>query len=122
MGEMLTEMKGCLKQLCGNSAIGNPEAVAQSMAKKMAAMNSSPSQNSCHGDDLLALPAAKQVTATEAQVAVPSEALDFTSGLIVAPALYAVSAPSLLHGQNGTVDPPPLQRGSGKSKLNLLWY
>ena len=89
----------------------------------MAAMNISPSQSTC--DDLLALPAAKQVTATEAQVAVPSEALDFTSGLIVAPALYdtsGVSAPSLLHGQNGTMDPPPLQRGSGKSKLNVLWY
>ena len=121
MGDMLTEMQGCLKQLCGNSAVGNPEAVAQFIAEKMAAMNISPSQNSC--DDLLALPAPKQVTATEAQAAVPSDALDFTSGLIVwhqhCMIPVAVSAPSLLHGQNGTMDPPPLQRGSRKSKL---WY
>ena len=89
MGEMLTEMQGCLKQLCGKSAVGNTEAVAQLIAEKMVAMNISPSQNSC--DDLLALPAPKQVTVTEAQVAVPSEALDFTSGLIVAPALYDTS-------------------------------
>ncbi len=89
MGEMLTEMQGCLKQLCGNSAVGNPEAVAQLIAGKMAAMNISPSQNSC--DDSLALPAPKQVTVTDAQVDVPSEALDFTSGLIVAPALYDTS-------------------------------
>ena len=39
MGDMLTEMQGCLKQLCGNSAVGNPEAVAQLIAEKMAAMN-----------------------------------------------------------------------------------
>ncbi len=83
-------MQGCLKQLCGNSAVGNPEAVAQLIAEKMAAMNISPSQNSC--DDSLALSAPKQVTATEAQVAVRSEALDFTSGLIVAPALYDTSS------------------------------
>lgn len=31
------------------------------------------------------------MTATEAQVAVPSEAIDFTTGLIVAPALYDTS-------------------------------
>ncbi|KAA6418902.1 MAG: hypothetical protein FRX49_11128 [Trebouxia sp. A1-2] len=45
MGLMLTEMQGCLKQLCGNSAAGNPEAVAQLIAEEMAAMNSSPGHN-----------------------------------------------------------------------------
>lgn len=29
MGDMLTEMQGCLKQLCGDSAVRDPEAVAQ---------------------------------------------------------------------------------------------
>ena len=128
MGDMLTEMQGGLKQLCGNSTLGNPEAVAQLIAEKMAAMNISPGQNrvqdSC--DDLLALPAAVQMAATEAKVALPSEALDFTSGLIQrhqhCMILVAVSAPSHLHGQSGTMDPLPLQRGSSKSKLNLLWY
>ncbi len=28
MGDMLTEMQGCLKQLCGNSVVGDPKAVA----------------------------------------------------------------------------------------------
>ena len=41
MGDMLTEMQGCLTQLCGSSAIGDPEAVAQLIAEKVAAMNSS---------------------------------------------------------------------------------
>jgi hypothetical protein len=39
MGDMLTDMQGCLKQLCGNTTVGNPEAVAQLIAEKMAAMN-----------------------------------------------------------------------------------
>ena len=89
MGDMLTEMQGCLKQLCGNSAIGNPEAVAQLIAEKMAAMNISPSQtrlqDSCN-DDLLALPAPVQVAASKVQL--PREALDFNTGLIQAPILY----------------------------------
>ena len=85
MGDMLTEMQGCLKQLCGNSAIGSPEAVAQLIAEKMAAMNISPSQtrvqDSCD-DDLLALSAPVQIAAPEPKVALPSEALDFSNGLI----------------------------------------
>ncbi len=28
MGDMLTEMQGCLKQLCGNSVVRDPQAVA----------------------------------------------------------------------------------------------
>jgi hypothetical protein len=93
MGDMLTEMQGCLKQLCGNSAVGNPEAVAQLIAEKMAAMNLSPVQNTVQDscDDLLALPAPMQMAAPEAQVNFPSQALGFTSGLIQAPALYDTS-------------------------------
>ena len=85
MGDMLTEMQGCLKQLCGNSAAGNPEAVAQLIAEKMAAMNAR-GQDSC--DDVPALPEAVQEAAANAHVGLPSEALGFTSGLIQAPALY----------------------------------
>jgi len=36
MGDMLTEIQGCLKQLCGNSAVGNPEAVAKLIVEKAA--------------------------------------------------------------------------------------
>lgn len=79
MGDMLTEMQGCLKQLCGNSSAGNPEAVAQLIAEKMAAMNARV-QDNCDG--VLALSAPVQVAATEAQVHLSSKALDFSSGLI----------------------------------------
>ena len=94
MGDMLTEMQGCLKQLCGNSAVGNPEAVAQLIAEKMAAMNISPGQtrvqDSCD-DDVLALPAPVQTATPEPQVHLPQEALDFSNGLIQAPILYNTS-------------------------------
>ena len=126
MGDMLTEMQGCLKQLCGNSAVGNPEAVAQLIAEKMAAMNISPGQtrvqDSCD-DDLLALPAPVQIAAPETQVHLAQEALDFSNGLIQAPILYdtSASAPSHLHGQSGTMGPLPLQRGLSRSKLTPLW-
>lgn len=94
MGDMLTEMQGCLKQLCGNSAVGNPEAVAQLIAEKMAAMNINPGQtrvqDSCD-DDLLALPAPVQIAAPETQMHLPQEALDFSNGLIQAPILYDTS-------------------------------
>ena len=85
MGDMLTEMQGCLKQLCGNSAAGNPEAVAQLIAEKMAAMNVRV-QDNC--DDVPALPEAVQEAAANAHLGLPSETLGFTSGLIQAPALY----------------------------------
>ena len=94
VGDMLTEMQGCLKQLCGNSAVGNPEAVAQLIAEKMAAMNISPGQtrvqDSCD-DNLLALPAPVQIAAPEIQVHLAQEALDFSNGLIQAPILYDTS-------------------------------
>ena len=94
MTEMLTEMQGCLKQLCGNSVVGSPEAVAQLIAEKMAAMNIKQGldrlQDSCD-DDVLALPAPVQVAAAEPQVHLPQEALDFSNGLIQAPILYDTS-------------------------------
>ena len=89
MGDMLTEMQGCLKQLCGNSAAGNPEAVAQLIAEKMAAMNAR-GQDNC--DDVPALPEAVQEAAANAHVGLPSEALGFTSGLIQAPALLGIQS------------------------------
>ncbi|DBA97283.1 TPA: hypothetical protein ACH3X1_015028 [Trebouxia sp. C0004] len=41
MGEILQDMQACLKQLCGNSAIQDPEAVAKLIAEKVTAMNMS---------------------------------------------------------------------------------
>ena len=95
MGHMLTEMQGCLKQLCGNSAVGNPEAVAQLIAEKVAAMNigqgpgTTRLQANC--DDVLALPAPVQMAAADAHVRLSPEVQDFTSGLIMAPSLYDTS-------------------------------
>ena len=97
MGDMLTEMQGCLKQLCGNSAVGNPEAVAQLIAEKMAAEKMA-AMNIGQGPDRLqdncdvpALPAPVQTAAADAHVGLPSEGQAFTSGLITAPALYDTS-------------------------------
>lgn len=68
IGDMLTEMQGCLRQLCGNSAVGNPEALAQLIAEKTAAMNISQDtdrlQSNC--DDVLASPEPVQMAAPEA--------------------------------------------------------
>ena len=70
MGDMLTEMQGCSKQLCGNSAAGNPEAVAQLIAEKMAAMNirQGPDRLQDSYDDVPALPALVQMAAADAHV------------------------------------------------------
>jgi len=93
MGDMLTEMQGCLKQLCGNSAVGNPEAVAQLIAEKVAAMNISPGHNSMQDncDNLLALPAPAEMAAPETHVNLSARAQGCTTGLIQAPALYDTS-------------------------------
>ena len=56
MGDMLTEMQGCLTQLCGNSAVGKSEAVAQLIAGKMAAMNLSIVQNTVQDSCDICLP------------------------------------------------------------------
>ena len=79
---MLTEMRGCLKQLSGNSAVDNPEAVAQMIAEKLAAMNISPGHNRVQDncDDLLALPAPADMAAT--QVNLSAGAQQCTTGLI----------------------------------------
>ena len=67
VGDMLTEMQSGLKQFCGNSSVGNPEAVARLIAEKIGAMNLSPAQNRVQGscDDLLALPAPVKMAAPE---------------------------------------------------------
>ncbi|DBA86787.1 TPA: hypothetical protein ACH3X1_016630, partial [Trebouxia sp. C0004] len=48
MGEMLTDMQACLKQLCGASAVGDAETVAKLIAEKMKSMNSCSAQGSPH--------------------------------------------------------------------------
>jgi len=84
MGYMLTEMQGCLKQLCGHSAVGDPEAVAQLIAEKVAAMNISPGHNRVQDifDDVLALPAPVQMAAPKAHVDSSVEAQGCNTGLI----------------------------------------
>ena len=90
MGDMLTNMQGCLKQLCGSSAIGDPEAVAQLIAEKVAAMNISSGDGGAQ-DSL-----AEAVTlSTPAEMAVPDPCPDssvkvkrFKANLIQATALY----------------------------------
>ena len=122
MSDMLTEMQGCLKQLCGNSVVGNPEAVAQLIAEKMATMNIRV-QDSC--DDVPALPAPVQMAAANAHMGLPSEGQAFTSGLIsqLQPSMTPVAASAQSHwlGQNGAMGPAQLQRGSSRSRLTQLW-
>ena len=92
MGDMLTGMQGCLEQLCGNSAVGNPEAVAQLFAEKVAAMNISPGHNSMQDicDDLLAVSAPAEMAAPEMHVDLSARAQACTTGLNT-PALYDTS-------------------------------
>jgi hypothetical protein len=93
MGDMLTEMQGCLRQLFGKSVVGIPEAVAQLIAEKMAAMNISPDHNIVQDncDDVLALTAPVQMAAPKVHVEFSTEAQGCTTGLIQAPALYDTS-------------------------------
>ncbi len=93
MGDMLTEMQGCLKQLCGNSAIGDPEAVAQLIAEKVAAMNISPGHNRVQDkcDDVLTLPAPAKLPAPKVRLDSSAEAQGCKTGLIQAPAMYDTS-------------------------------
>ena len=127
MGLMLTEMQGCLKQLCGNSAAGNPEAVAQLIAEEMAAMNSSPGHNRVQDkcDDVLTLPAPAEMAAPRMHVDLSTRTQSCTTGLIQGHQHFmtpvGTSAQSNLHGQNGGVDPIQLQRGSSRSRLTPLW-
>ncbi len=90
MGDMLTEMQGCLKQLCGNSAVGDSEAVAQLSAEKVTAMSIS------SGDGSVQESLAEVITLSEpAEMAEPDLRADssvkvtrFKASLIQAPALY----------------------------------
>ncbi len=93
MGDMLTEMQGCLKQLCGSSVVGDPEAVAQLIAEKVAAMNISPGPNSEQDSDgdVLALPAPTQVPGPEVHVDPSAAAQACTTSMICAPAMYDTS-------------------------------
>ena len=103
---MLTEMQGCLTQLCGSSAIGDPEVVAQLIAEKAAAMNIS-SGDDCVQDSL------KEMVSSSPPggMAVPNLLADssvkvkrFKANLIQAPALYdssgSISSVPLCMGRN----------------------
>ena len=69
-----------------SSLQGNPEAVAQLIAEKMATMNIRVQDS----EDLPALPSPVLMAAADAHVGLPSEGQTFTSGLI-SPALYDTS-------------------------------
>ncbi len=92
MGEMLQDMQACLKQLCGSSAIGDPEAVARLIAEKISAMNISSDGGSPSEDleEVFALP-----SPVDRQGVVlsdrPAEAKRFKANLIQAPSLYDTS-------------------------------
>ena len=92
MGDMLTEMQGCLKQVCGNSAVGNPEAVAQLIAENMAAMNVSSGHNTVHDicDEVPGLaPADMAAPALHVELSAGAQACN--TSWIQAPALYDTS-------------------------------
>jgi hypothetical protein len=58
MGDMLTDMQACLKQLCGTSTVGDAETVAKLIAEKMTAMNVCSDQADHHSQgEVLTLPA-----------------------------------------------------------------
>ena len=91
MGEMLQNMQACLKQLCGSSAIQDPEAVAKRIAEKVTAMNmrSDKVLKDIEKDLALPVPAAKQ------NVILPDMLVDakrHKASLIQAPTLYDTSA------------------------------
>ena len=58
MGDMLTDIQACLKQLCGTSTVGDAETVAKLIAEKMTAMNvcSDQADHDSQGE-ILSLPA-----------------------------------------------------------------
>ena len=115
-GDVLTEIQGCLKQLCGNSAVGIPETVAQMVAAMVAAMNIRPGQNNNMQDncaDLLALPAPAEMAAPEMHEDLSARAQGCTIGLnhqhCTTP--VASSAQSNLHGHNGAMNPLHCREG-----------
>ncbi len=92
MGEMLQEMQACLTQLCGSSAVGDPEAVARMIAEKISAKNISLDAGLASEDlgEILALspPAAKQDVILPDM---PADAKRLKANLIQAPTLYDTS-------------------------------
>ena len=94
MGDILTDMQGCLQQLCGSTACGDPEAVARLIAEKVAAMNIGPGREHSPVDslgDVCALPepaALQQRLQTEIN---PDEATSAKGALIQTPILYNTS-------------------------------
>ncbi len=52
MGDILTDMQGCLQQLCGSTACGDPETVARLIAEKITAMNTGSGCDSSAQDSL----------------------------------------------------------------------
>ena len=87
MGEMLQDMQACLKQLCGNSAIQDPEAVAKLILDKVTAMNMSSDSMLKDSGKGLALP----VVAAKQKVNLPdmlADAKRHKASLLQAPTLY----------------------------------
>jgi len=87
MGEMLQDMQACLKQLCGSSAIQDPEAVAKLILEKVTAMNMSSDSMLKDSGKGLALP----VVAAKQKVVLPdmlADAKRHKASLIQAPTLY----------------------------------
>jgi len=89
-GEILQDMQACLKQLCGSSAIQDPEAVARLIAEKMTAMNMSSDSVPRDSGKALALPA----PVVKQKVILPdmlADAKRHKGSLIQAPSLYDTS-------------------------------
>ncbi|DBB15867.1 TPA: hypothetical protein ACH3X3_004057 [Trebouxia sp. C0006] len=87
MGEMLQDMQACLKQLCGSSAIQDPEAVAKLILDKVTAMNMSSDSMLKDSGKGLALP----VVAAKQKVNLPdmlADAKRHKASLIQAPTLH----------------------------------
>ncbi len=87
MGEMLQDMQACLKQLCGSSAIQDPEAVAKLTAEKVTAMNMSSDSVPKDSGEGLVLP----VLAAKQKVVLPdmlADAKRHKASLIQSPTSY----------------------------------
>ncbi len=89
MGEMLQEMQACLTQLCGSSAVGDPEAVARMIAEKISAKNISLDAGHASEDlgEILALSAKQDVILPD----MPADTKRLKANLIQAPTLYDTS-------------------------------
>jgi len=90
MGEMLQDMQACLKQLCGSSAIPDPEAVARLIAEKVTAMNMSSDIVPRESGKAPALPA-PVVKQKVILPDMPADAKRHKASLIQAPSLYDTS-------------------------------